>query len=63
MQKQDFQRIEEQLGKTKAYELVKLIKNCDQYLTKFKTEIAPLLDVLNQEVKVGIIFEEKSKGE
>lgn len=63
MQKQDFKQLEEQLGKAKAYELVKLIKSCDQYLSKFKTQITPLLDVLGQEVKVGILFEEKPKGD
>lgn len=63
MQKQDFKAIEEQLGKAKAYELVRLIKSCDQYLTKFKTQITPLLDSLGQEVKVGILFAEKPKGE
>lgn len=63
MEKQDFKRIEEQLGKTKAYELVKLIKSCDQYMTKFKDQITPLLDALGQEVKVGIQFLEKPKGD
>lgn len=63
MEKQDFNKIQEQLGKAKAYELVKLIKSCDQYMTKFKNQITPLLDILGQEIKVGIQFVEKPKGE
>ena len=36
MEKTNFKQLEEKLGKAKAYELVKLIKSCDKYLTKFK---------------------------
>lgn len=59
MEKQEFKQIEEKLGKSKAYELVKLIKDCDGYLTKFKNKMKPLLEPLGQEVKVGIMFTEK----
>lgn len=51
------------IGKKSAAEVIKLAKAYDNYVLKFKNKINKLLEPINYEVKIGIVFCKKSKGD
>lgn len=55
--------LEQALGnKEKAKEVLKLAKNYDKYIAKFKVEMNKLLEPHNYEVKTGLVFVQKAKN-
>jgi len=53
--------LKEQFGEEVANKIVKLQKNCDNYLIKFKKEVNKLLDPYGYEVLCGVAYKEKDK--
>lgn len=51
------------VGEDKAKEILKLTKAYDSYVGKFKKKLDKLLEPANYEVKTGIVFAQKTKGE
>ena len=47
------------LDEETAIKLVNSIQDCDKYLNKFVQDVTPILNMLNQQVKVSINFCEK----
>jgi len=47
------------LGEDKATEVLKLTKAYDNYVGKFKKKLNKLLEPINYEVKVGVVFTKK----
>lgn len=51
------------IGDESAAEVIKLAKAYDNYVLKFKNKINKLLEPVNYEVKTGVVFCKKSKGD
>lgn len=51
------------LGDEKAAEVLKITKAYDNYIEKFKKKMNKLLEPINFEVKTGVAFTKKAKGD
>lgn len=51
------------VGEERASEILKLTKAYDKYVEKFKKRLDSLLEDVNYEVRTGIVFSEKPKGD
>lgn len=59
----EFQVLSGLLNESKAKEILKLTKAYDNYVGKFKEKLNPLLAELDYEIKIGLRFVKKSKGD
>lgn len=57
--KQEHKHLVKEFGKNKAEELIKLTKNFDNYVKKFKENVNSLLDEKGYEVVTGVSFVKK----
>lgn len=55
--------LKKHLGEESTEEIVKITKAYDKYVIKFKDRLNKLLAPINYEVKVGIAFYKKPKGD
>ncbi len=60
---QRFEELKEILGEENAQELVRLIKNYDKYLAKFKKGTNNILNSFGYEVKTGFVVQPISDRE
>lgn len=55
--------LKKHLGEESTAEIVKITKAYDAYVVKFKKKLNKLLEPINYEVKVGVAFTQKPKGD
>lgn len=58
MSKEQTKELEQALGKDTAKEVIRLQKNCDKYLLKFKADMNKLLKQHGKEVLCGVVYRE-----